>query len=265
MKNKGLIITLIILLSIAIFFLVMFLVTYLNGGINFRNGIFNIGSKSTKIVFDKEFEIFNIQNINVKQDTGDVIIKEAQNDNIKVIIYGEDVSDVSVNMDDGNLNIDYYNEKNFHFFNFGNIKNDIIIYVPATYADNINLKNDYGNIEITDLENATVDINNDCGNVKLGKIKNAVVECDCGNVEINEILNKFDIEVNCGNVEIDKIFINEDSNVEVDLGDIDINSTNDIYIDANVDLGKKNVNKNNRNSSVTLKVKCDCGNIEINN
>lgn len=178
MKNKGLIITLIILLSIAIFFLVMFLVTYLNGGINFRNGIFNIGSKSTKIVFDKEFEIFNIQNINVKQDTGDIIIKESQNDNIKVIIYGEDVGDVRVDRNDGNLNIDYSNKARFHFFNFGNIKNDIIIYLPSTYANEINIENDYGDIEIADLENATVDIDCDCGNVNLGKIRNAIVECD---------------------------------------------------------------------------------------
>jgi len=189
MKNKGLIITLIILLSIAIFFLVMFLVTYLNGGINFRNGIFNIGSKSTKIVFDKEFEIFNIQNINVKQNTGDVIIKEAQNDNIKVIIYGEDVGDVSVNMDDGNLNIDYYNEKNFHFFNFGNIKNDIIIYIPSSYLGTIKIENDLGDVKIGETNDIFIDAHCDLGDEK---IKNnsrqsevtLKIDVDCGDIKV---------------------------------------------------------------------------------
>ena len=41
MKNRGLIIFTIILLSITIFLLVMFLVTYLSGGVNFRSGIIN--------------------------------------------------------------------------------------------------------------------------------------------------------------------------------------------------------------------------------
>ena len=57
MKNKGFIITLIILLSIIVFFLVMFLVMSLKGGTNFRNGIFSIGSKSTNIIYDKQFEL----------------------------------------------------------------------------------------------------------------------------------------------------------------------------------------------------------------
>ena len=63
--------------------------------------------------------------------------------------------------------------------------------------------------------------------------------------------------IDCGNAEIDTLSINENSNIEVDLGNIEIGSTNDIYIDASVDLGKTNINNNNRNSSVTLKVKCD--------
>lgn len=178
MKNKGLIIALIILLSIAIFFLVMFLVAYLNGGISLKNGMLNMGVKSTNVICNEEFELSNIQNISIKQDTGDVIIRENESENVKVVIYGENVGDVRVDRNDSNLNIDYSNKARFHFFNFGNIKNDIIIYLPSTYANEINIDNDYGNIEITDLENATVDIDCDCGNVNLSEIRNAIVECD---------------------------------------------------------------------------------------
>lgn len=178
MKNKGLIITLIILLSIVIFFLVMFLVTYLNGGISFKNGIFNVSSKSTNVIVDKEFELSSVKSINVIQDAGDIIIKETESDNIKVVIYGEDIDRIDVNTNDGNLNIDYANKKRFYFFNFGNIKNDIVIYVPSIFADEINIKNDYGNIEMANFENVTADIDCDCGNVEIGKIKNARVSCD---------------------------------------------------------------------------------------
>lgn len=78
-------------------------------------------------------------------------------------------------------------------------------------------------------------------------------------------MNKCDIEADCGNVKIDTLSIKEDSSIKADLGNVDINNANDIYIDANVDLGSANINKNNRNAEITLKVHCNCGNVTINN
>ena len=266
MKNKGLIITLIILLSIIIFFLVMFLVMYLKGGMSFKNGIFSIGSKSTNIIYDKQFELEDIKDIDIKQDAGDIIIKESENDSVKVVLYGENEGDAQVELNNGKLTIDNtHNRRSFVFFNFGVTKNDIIIYVPSNYSNDIKIKNDYGECEITDLENATVNINCDAGNVEIGKIRNATIKCDYGNIEIKEIMNKCDTKADCGNIQIDTISIKENSSIKADLGNIDINNTNDIYIDADVDLGKTNINKNNRNANVTLKVNCDCGNVTINN
>lgn len=266
MKNKGLIITLIILLSIIIFFLVMFLVMSLNGNINFKNGIFSIGSKSTNIIYDKQFELEDIQDIDIKQDAGDIIIKESENNNITVVLYGENEEGAQVELNNEKLSIDNtYNRNNFVLFNFGVTTNDIIIYMPSSYSNEIKVKNDYGKCEMIDLENATVNIDCNAGNVELGKIKNATLKCDFGNIGIKEILNKCDIKANCGNIKIDKISIRENSNIKADFGDVDINSTNDIYIDADVDLGETNINKNNRSAEITLKINCDCGNVTVNN
>lgn len=266
MKSKGLIITLIILLSIIIFFLVMFLVMYLNGNISFKNGIFNIGSKSKNIIYDKQFELENIKDIDIKQDAGDILFKETTEDYIKVVLYGEDEKDAHVELTNGKLTIDNtHNRRNFGFLNFQTTKNDIIIYVPSSYSNNVNIKNDYGECELADLENATVNIDCDAGNVELGKIRNANIKCDYGNIEIKEVMNKCDIKADCGNIQIDTISINEDSSIKADLGNVDINNTNDIYVDAVVSLGKININNNNRNANVTLKVNCDCGNVTINN
>lgn len=266
MKNKGLIITLIIILSIIIFLLVIFLVSYLKGEISFKNRIFNIGSKSTNIIYDRQFELEDIKEIDIKQDAGDILVKETTEDYIKVVLYGENEGDAQVELNNGKLTIDNtHNRRSFVFFNFGVTKNDIIIYVPYNYSNDIKIKNDYGECELTDLENATVNIDCDAGNVELGKIKNATIKCDYGNIEIKEIRNKCDIKADCGNIQIDTISIKENSSIKADLGNIDINNTNDIYIDADVDLGKTNINKNNRNASVTLKVNCDCGNVTINN
>ena len=254
MKNKCIIITLIILLSIIIFFLVMFLVMYLTGRINQTNGILFFGSReSTNIIFDKTYSVEDINNIDIRQDAGNVIFRETSEDNIQVIVYGEDENDVDVNFNQNNLSIDNTHKKKFILFNFGVIAKDIVVYVPSTYSKEIKVKNDYGNCEMLDLENATVDIDCDCGNVKF----------DLGNTEIKEILNKCDIKADCGNVEIDTISIQEDSTIKADLGNVDINKTNDIYIKSEADLGKTNISQNNRNSEITLKINCDCGNVTV--
>lgn len=266
MKNKGVIITLIILLSIIIFFLVIFLVMYLKGDINFENRTLSIGSKSTNIIYDKQFELKDINRIDIKQDAGDVIIKENAENYIKVVLYGENEMNAQVEINNGNLNIDNtHHRKSFVFLNFGVTSNDIIIYIPSSYSNEIKVKNDYGKCEVENLENATADIGCDAGNIELGKIKNAILKCDYGNIEVKEIMNKCDIRADCGNIKIDTANIKENSNIIADLGNVEINNTNDIYIDTDVDLGKTNINKNNRNADITLKIKCDCGNITINN
>lgn len=262
MKNNGLIITAIILLSIVVFLLVMFLVMCLTGRISFRGIMFGMGSKSTNVIYDNQFKLEDIKNIEIREDAGDIIIKETSDDYIKVILYGDDNNDAKVDLNNGKLDIDNTHKRTRIF---GGRKNEIIIYMPSSYSNEIKVKNDYGNCEITDLENATVNIDCDAGNVEIGKIKNATIKCDYGNIEAKEILNKCEIKADCGNIKIDRISIQENSSIKADLGNVDINNTNDIYIEADVDLGKTNINNNNRNSNITLKIDCDCGNITINN
>ena len=264
MKNKGIIITLIILLSVIIFFLVLFLVMYLTGNINYTNGILFFGTKkSNNIIFDRTYNIEDINNIDIRQDAGNVVFKETSENNIQVVVYGESKSDVNVSSNQNNLVIDNTNKQKFTFFSFGVIAKDIVVYVPSTYNKEIKIKSDYGNCELLDLENATVDIDCDCGNVELGKIRNAAVKCDLGNTEIKEVSNKCDIKVDCGNIEIDTISIQKDSTIKSDLGNVNITKINDIYIESEVGLGKTNISQNNRNFEITLKINCDCGNVTV--
>jgi len=265
MKNKALIITLIILLSIIIIFLAMFLYIGLKSGFNFKNVFVGFIPKSTNVIYDKQFDLDSIRNIEINQDAGDVLIKQATNNSIQVVCYGEDINDVQVDLNDGILNIEYTHKNKITFFNFGDIKNDIIVYLPSDYSHEINITNNCGQCDFIDLENATVNISCDAGGVQLGKVKNANISCDYGNVEIKEVLNRCDIQADCGNIEIDKISIQEDSSIKADLGNVEINNANDIYIDAEVDLGNINIDKNNRLAEITLKIYSDCGNIEVKN
>ena len=162
MKNNGLIVTLIILLSIIVFFLVTFLVVYLKGGVNFMN----FGSNSTNVIFDDTFNMENIQNIKINQDVGDIIFKETTNDYIQVVLYGDNNDTANVQVIDDRLDINYVIRKKISFFNFGVTKKDIIVYIPKSYSNMITIKNSYGNSEIIDLENATVNIEANCRKCK---------------------------------------------------------------------------------------------------
>lgn len=260
MNHKTPIIFSIILLAVIIFCLVMFLVTYLCGG---KIGMMSIGTKNIRVIYDEEISLKDIKKIDIKQDTGNVILKENTDDKIKIVAYGEEEGDIQVEVSSDQLAIDYTKQKRFTFFNFGRSKKDIMIYLPSSYANEIKLKNDLGNCEIGNLENASLDIDCDAGNVEIDKIKNAKIKCDMGEVKIQEIKNQCDITVNAGDVEISKLSVQEDSKIKADLGNVKISETNDIYIEGKVDLGKANINGSNRDSNVTLKIECDCGDIEV--
>ena len=262
MKNKMPIIFLLILISVIIFCLVMFLVIYLSKG---EDEMLSIGSVSENVILEKTFEIANIENIEVTQEYGDITFEENSEDNIKVIIYGKNTGNANANLNHNKLEIDYKNRNNFMFFNFGLRKSEIKVYIPSTYAKEINTKVDCGNTKINSLENAILNAKCNAGNVELEKIKSANIKCDVGDVRAEEIGHKCNIELDTGNVKIEKLALKEDSKIKIDLGDVKIAETNDIYVEANTDLGDTKINKNNRTSNVALKINVDCGNIKVEN
>lgn len=264
-SNKPIIITTIILLTILVFVLVIFLVAALNGKTGFNLGLINIGTGNNELIMGRTFESENIKKIDIKQDAGKIIFKESPNQNITVEIYGDDENIVDIALNDYTLNIDYTKQKKFALINFETPENDVIVYIPTNHQAVINLLNDYGECNMIDLENAEVNINCNAGDVNLGKIKNATIKCDFGNIKIKEVLNKCNIEANCGNVEIDCISILENSMIKTDMGNVEIDDTNDIYINGNCDMGSVDINSNNRNSEIELKIESDCGNISVDN
>lgn len=261
MRNKGLIIFLIIILVIIILGLIALLSFFIGNGNKFQFG--NM-SKSKNKILEQEYEVNSIKNIQIASDAGDVQIKTSENDKIKVVAYGENANKLNIESTSSKLQVEYKNN-GYIFFGFNRYKSEIIVYIPANYENDINVDIDYGNLVSEDFENATINVKEDCGNIELGKIKNAYIKNDCGNVKVKSITNKLDIKTDCGNIEIQELDIKENSKLQCDLGNIAIGPTNDIFIDATVDLGKSNINKNNRQSQITLKVNVDCGNIDVNN
>lgn len=264
MKNKRLIIALIIILSIIIIGLIIFLYLSLSGKFNLQLGFKNWGTKSSDIIFDTTYEVDSIENLEILSTAGNINFEESIDGNIRVVAYGQNNNDLEVTFNENKLKVDYSEYRNVNIgFNF--YINDIIVYMPKDYSKEINIDADYGDIEAIDLENATINIKEDCGSVKLGKVKNISIKNNYGDVEIGTILNQFTIESDCGDVKIDKIQIAENSSIKSDLGDVKIKETNDIYIDAKTDLGDLKINNNNRHSEITLKIEADCGDIKVEN
>ena len=294
MKNKKLTIFLIILLSLITIFISIFFVFILSG--QTQIGLFKINkfhNVSNKLVVDEQYEnIFS--KIKIDAQSSDIEIKENIDENIKVKIYGNQ-EDIKVDTLDS-LNIVQKGKKCVGFcFNFKVSK--IELYLPKDYKKEIDINNNYGDIEIENFEDLLLNVKMDCGDfnaenlkylkiinsygdIKVSKITSAEISEKCGNVKIDEVNdikvdNKFgdikigrinnylDINDNCGDIEINSININKNSSIKNNYGDIEIKSTNEIYIDAKTSLGDTKVKNNNKNSDIILKIDNDCGDIEV--
>lgn len=281
MKNKRLIIFLIVILTILAIAITSFMFMLLSGKSSF--GIFNFvnfGSStvSSELVFDKTYnEIF--EEIIVDVDAGDIYIYASDNEEVVVNIYGSaEQLDIS---DDDNLSIKYVAKKCVGFcINVEKAKVEITI--PKDYEGKLDInnkygdtsidefmmatgkvENDYGNIEILGLLNA--DVNNSCGNILVGTVSTVNVDNNYGDIKIKKVLSRLNVNADCGDIDIDEINIEVDSYIENSMGNIVVGKTNDIRIEADTSLGNVNVRNNNTSSLVTLKIDNSCGDITVKN
>lgn len=294
MKNKGLIITLIALLSVISISLIIVMIILLNGG--FRNFNFIMfSSVSKKLLLEEEYnEPFRM--IEITSDASEIELIATEEDFIKVVVYGEK-ENVEISKKLERLTI--YSKMKCHFFCFNQKKSKIEIYIPKEYSGKIKIDNDYGNVFIDEFKEAEIVVDENCGNIKVlagknvklnndfgdisleyalkaeinqnagkvsvGEVHDIKAENDFGDIIIEKVTNSLDLKDDCGDIIIDEVILNQDSSIKNDLGNIKIGFTNEIYIDATTDLGKVKINENNKKSDITLKIENDCGDIIVNN
>lgn len=275
MKNKGLIYILIIFFSILVIVLTVSLIFLLKGDVRF--GHFNLFTQeSNKLIKEEKYtEIFD--DISIDVSAGNIYIKNTNSDNIEVKVYG---NDEQLEYDDTDGLKIKYRETHCIGFCFGK-SSRIEIMLPSNYVGNIDINNNYGDIEIDKFTNASIkvesdygdtnieeakilDIESNCGDVSIGVVSNVSIRSDLGSIHIDKVTSYLDVKNDCGDIKIKEIDINKDSQIENNLGSIKVNKTNDIYIDAKNDLGSTDVNNSNREAEVKLSVINDCGSIKIN-
>ena len=297
MNNKTLKIILIIFLSLLVIGLSVFFVNILTNK-DFRFGHFSFGHKvSNELVFNQEYETI-FDTIKIDSKSSDIEIKEGNESKVKVVIYG-DKDETNVEVVNNKLNIKS-NEKKCIGFCFNMAIAKIEVYLPNGYSGNINIENNYGDVNIGNFDNLILDATLDAGDIKVdslksGKIKNSYgdikilgyskeleIDQDCGDVEVSEVdkiklennygdidigkVNEYlQIKEDCGDVKIDSLNLKENSSIHNSYGDIKIGSTNEIYINAKTSLGDTKINNNYQKSYVTLTIDNSCGDIRVNN
>lgn len=296
MKNKTLTIITIVVFSILTILLSIFL-GYVLANKNTLNK-FSIGHKfSDEKIIDKTYEEL-FDKIEINSSASEIEIKENTKDEIKVVVYG---NKDKIKIEDINNELKIISEhKPCKFFCINAKIAKIEVYLPNSYDKNITITNKFGDIIIDEFDLMDANITSDAGDIKIESLKNvkikshlgdviitnkvelADIESDCGDIKVNEaqnmfaknhlgdikvtkINNKLDLEDNCGDIKIQELYINEDSSIKNNLGDVKINNTNQIYIDATTSLGEVKVNNNYRKSDITLKIKNDCGDINVRN
>lgn len=294
MKSKTGIILLIVLLIIICICLISFMINMINGKSVFR---FGFGNKvSEELIINEEYDN-TFKKIDITSEAGEIYVKTSSEEKVKVKIYGEKEK-TKVEISNDELTI-ISKEKKSGIFTFNNKIPKIEVYVPESYENTIKIKNNYGDIEVEKFANANIEIDEDCGDisVKEGKqvnIKNSYgdiqlnkaieanikqsagdvkvdevndidVKNNYGDIKIKNVYNSLKVEEDCGEVKIENININENSSIENNLGDIKIGSTNEVYINASIDLGDIKINQNYPKSEITLKIKNNCGDIKVDN
>ena len=216
MKNKGWIIAMIIFWIILIIFLIAFLSYVILNNTNIPIGIYNT-SNNSEIICNENYDLELINNIEILVSAGKLKIEENTDDQkVKVLVYGEQNRQIDVSVDNGKLKIDNTKSKRV-VFSFNNHIDEITVYLPRNYNKEINVKSDYGNVDMIDLENATINIEESCGDINLGKVKNLQIDSDYGSIDVDTVLNKLDIEIDCGDLKIKNIELKENSKIKNDL------------------------------------------------
>ena len=230
----------------------------------------------TSKVYDKEVEE-EFNSINVDTDSLDIKIVKSNNEKTNVKIFDRNDKGISVEVENGTLNIVDDNIHSFCFMCFG--KREAIISLPEKEFDlvvestsgDISSNLDLGNVTIVstsgdiDLRNAkdlTIVVTS--GDIEVKEVDNISITSTSGDVEIEKINSSLDIKTISGDIGINKLSIIKDSKIKVMSGDIVINNASEaIYVNAKATSGDIKIKDNNRRAESELKIEATSGDILV--
>lgn len=262
--------------------------------------VFNLNFTNSKdklkIVSENTLSLKNITDINLQLDVDDVSFLENENSNeIKIIEKcTRDLSkeeQLKINAENNKINI--HRNSNLNINSLGkSFSRQVLIYLPSTYKNDLNLKLSLGNIDFDynlNLNKLNLNLTTGSVNIKDLKCNSFILEGRTGDFSIDTLIcEEYGISLNTGSINVSDIsgkgYINNtvgniksgisnmtgDTEISSSTGDIEVNILKefDFIINSSCDIGEiKNDFKENsigKNPKYTLTIDCGIGNIKIN-
>ena len=295
MKNKGIKITLIIILVTIVIALVNFMIYAIinrNNDYSVKFSLIAFGDNTEKI-FEKEYEPGELDRINVDVSSSNVLIERADVDKIKVTAYGEKDEKINETINNNELSITKSKTKVFIFAMFYWCDEKIIIQVPNDCDEEFNIQTSSGDIVAPNLENNVINLESTSGKIQCGNINNGKIESSSGDILIgngNEVtlkassgsikagnFNKLSAEASSGDIEVGTI--SEDATIKTASGKIVLNGANKLKAEAisgdikinsiesycEISSTSGNIIIDTINITENSSIKANSGNVVINN
>lgn len=224
----------------------------------------NLGKVEMNLIDSYEAKFDSVDKIDIDVGSADIEIKESSNDKILVEYYNSEDSDVKIEYKDKKIIFNDTKRKDFHFFKI--VRKKVVIYVPKDYNGEFELDLGSGDIKAeVDLSSNVVKIKTGSGDVNLEKNGKIDITTGSGDIRIDEVNQKANISVSSGDININRLKIKENSEITATSGDINIsNNECNCYVETEVTSGDVKVNKSDRKSDITMKIKTTSGDIKVN-
>lgn len=254
MKNKGIKIVLIILLIIiAISLINVMIFAIIHKDKNDKISFLAFGNK-TEMLFQNEYNQNEINNISINATSSNVKFQEGNSDKVKVTVYGHKNQDVTVKLEENELEIKKENNVFQLFAFFCWFRDEIIIEIPKDYNGDIQIKTSSGKIELLDLEQANMQIESTSGNIECGNMSNGNLKTTSGNIRMGNS-NEVTLKATSGNIMAEEI--RNKGTIQTSSGKIEVKEIKQGEIEST--SGKVKIEKANRITATTTS-----GSIHIN-
>lgn len=204
MKNKGGKIVLIVVLSIlAISLISVMVLSIINPNHELQVFLLGFGNKTEEIV-NQSYSSEEVKKIGVDLSSSKITVQRTGGDKIQISAYGAKGEKLKVQLEDGNLQIN--KEKNVvHLLGFFCwYREELIIEVPQNYPEKFVLTTTSGDIDLTDLEQADVQLETSSGTIRGGNVNQAEVRTSSGNISMGNA-NEMIAKSSSGRIEIKNV------------------------------------------------------------
>lgn len=247
------------------------LIHCLIGGPHFFDfGIFNLKGGSQMETFNKTYSAEGITKINVSSGAADVIVKQSDANEIRVIKRSsnqeKDKETLSVRVENGTLNIQNPSLDGFHFFIGFNWMQTIEIDVPRSYSKAFAVSDGSGDITLSgnyqftsaDFSSGSGDLFTDSvkadglklitgsGDIKAGTLEAASfdIESGSGDITANNLAGAGKIEAHSGDIIANFSAITGDLSFSTGSGDIKVRVPQGLSAQVRANTGSGDINSN---------------------